>query len=166
MSKKKHFDVYSPLLAAVMRRSASMPIIPLTPGGLLIPFRPSQMPGLQPSLRPRAPGYPSVVQNFTDIQRQIQQQRAQLAQNLQQQNYTRIPSPPVISAAARNPTAPYASGNPFSGAPLNRTPFPLIRPGAYTAAPLIRPNYSQPTYAGSNGGSVISGQSTPYYPLR
>jgi hypothetical protein len=143
-----------------------MPLIPLTPGGLLIPFQPSQTPGLQPGPRPRALGYPSVVRNFTDIQRQIQQQRAQLAQAFQQQNYSRIPSPPVISAAPRNPTAPYASGNPFSGAPLNRTPFPPITSGAYTAAPLIRPNYSQPSYAGSSGGSVVSGQSTPYYPLR
>jgi hypothetical protein len=153
-------------MAGGVRRSASLPIVPLTQGGLLIPFRPAPMPGVQSGQLPRAPGHPSVVQNFTDIQRQIQLQRAQLAQALQQQNYSRVPSPPVISAAPANRTVPYASGNLFSGVTPNRTPFPPLTPGAYSQATSIRPNYIPPSYAGSSGGSVLSAQRTPYHALR
>ncbi len=89
-----------------------MPIIPLTPGGILIPFKPSQIPGLRPGPLPRAGGYQSNLRNFNDIRQQMQQRRDQLFQSLQQPNYNRIPSPPVLSAASGNPTVPYASGNP------------------------------------------------------
>ncbi len=116
-----------------MQRSASLPIIPLTPGGILIPFQPSQTPGLKPGLLPRAGGYPSNLRNFNDIRQQMQQRRDQLFQSLQQANYNRIPSPPVISAAPRNPTVPSGTGNLFSsGVTPGRTPFPSLTPGTYT----------------------------------
>ncbi|CAF5121679.1 unnamed protein product, partial [Rotaria socialis] len=59
------------LLAGGVNRSGSLPIIPLTPGGLLIPFQPSETRGLRPGPLPRAGGYGSNLQNFTDIQQQI-----------------------------------------------------------------------------------------------
>jgi hypothetical protein len=136
-----------------------LPIVPLTQGGLLIPFQPSQTPGLRPGPLPRAGGYPSALRNFSDIQQQIQQRRAQA--NLLQQNYNRVPSPPVLSAA-RNQT-PYSAGNIFaSGARSGGTPFPSLTPAAYGQPASTGPAYSPSSFAGSGGGSVISGPSSPY----
>ncbi len=140
-----------------------MPIIPLTPGGILIPFQPSQIPGLKPGPLPRAGGYPSNLRNFNDIRQQMQQRRDQLSQSLQQPNYSRIPSPPVLSAAPRNPTVPYTSGNVLSSGPRPSGPsFPSVTPGAYTRLPASGLTYAQPSFA----GSVRSASSAPYYPLR
>lgn len=165
-----------------MQRSASLPIIPLTPGGILIPFKPSQTPGLRPGPLPRAGGYPTNLRNFNDIRQQMQQRRDQLFQSLQQATY-RVPSPPVISAAApppRNPMLPYSTGNPFSsGLNSTRTPFPRLPTGAYARLPtpgaytspsspgtytqLPRPGLSnaQPSFASSSRLPPL----TPYNPL-
>ncbi len=140
-----------------------MPIVPLTPGGLLIPFQPSQTPGGRPGLFPRAGGYPSTLRNFNDIRQQIQQQRAQLLQNMQQQNYNRVPSPPVLSAAPRNQSTPYTPGNIFaSSARSTGTPFQSVPPSSYGRPPSTGLNYSQPYAAGSSIGSA---RSAAYRPL-
>ena len=149
--------MYSLLLTGAVQRSGSLPIVPLTPGGLLIPFQPSQTPGLKPGPLPRTGGYPSTLRNFEDIRRQMDARRAQLIQSLQQANYSRIPSPPVLSAAPRAATGPYSSGNIFSSAARSSgSSLPPMRPGSYT----------QPSFAGSATGSppgsVIS---TPYIPI-
>ncbi len=140
-----------------------MPIIPLTPGGILIPFQPSQTPGLKPGPLPRAGGYPTNLRNFNDIRQQMQQRRAQLLQSLQKPSYSRIPSPPVLSTAPRNPTIPYTSGNIFSsGDRSSGSSVPPVTPGAYTRLPTAGLTYAQPSMA----GSVRSASSAPYYPLR
>ncbi|CAF3738287.1 unnamed protein product [Rotaria socialis] len=150
------------LLAGGVNRSGSLPIIPLTPGGLLIPFQPSETRGLRPGPLPRAGGYGSNLQNFTDIQQQIDQKRAQLTQSLQQAvlNNQRS-SPPIISATARNQNNPYASGNIFATG---------ARPGGttgYTQSNTTGISYSQPSFAAGNIRSNTSGSSTgPYFPLR
>ncbi len=147
-----------------MQRSASLPIVPLTPGGLLIPFQPSQTPGLRPGSLPRTGGYPSTLRNFNDIRRQMQARRAQLLQTLQQPNYSRIPSPPVLSATPRNPTVPYSSRNIFpSNARSSGSSLPPVTPGPYTRPLSTGLPYTQPSFAGSSSGSAIS---APYVPLR
>ncbi|CAF5019063.1 unnamed protein product, partial [Rotaria socialis] len=143
------------LLAGGVNRSGSLPIIPLTPGGLLIPFQPSETRGLRPGPLPRAGGYGSNLQNFTDIQQQIDQKRAQLTQSLQQAvlNNQRS-SPPIISATARNQNNPYASGNIFATG---------ARPGGttgYTQSNTTGISYSQPSFAAGNIRSNTSGSST------
>jgi hypothetical protein len=168
------FDVCSLLFANGLSRSASVPIIPLTAGGLLIPFQPSQIPGLRPGALPRAGGYPSALRNFNDIQRQIQQ-RSQLLSNMQQQqrqheynlNTTRIPSPTILSTGLANPAlnrTPYAPGGPLgalgrlSGVPLP----PAGSSGPYTRPGSSGASYVPPSMTNSNGGSIFSGQTTPY----
>ncbi|CAF3811491.1 unnamed protein product [Adineta steineri] len=106
------------ILAGNPQRSGSVPIVPLTPGGLLIPFQPSQTSGGGGGLGLRRPGAnPSNIRNFNDIRQHIQEQRAQILQNLQQQQqrYNRIPSPPVLSAGPRNQGGAYLAGNSISG---------------------------------------------------
>ncbi|CAF3052896.1 unnamed protein product [Rotaria sp. Silwood2] len=156
------------LLADCVEQSASLPIVPLTPGGLLIPYQPSEASGLRPpGLLPRAGGYPSNLQNFNDIQEQIEQQRTQLTKSLQQEYLSRIPSPPVISTASRNQTTPYTSGNRFSSdVRPSGTSFPPIPSTSYVRPSSTAPNYSSPSYIGSTSGSILSGPSTgPYRPL-
>ncbi len=158
--EKPNFDVYSLLIAGGVQRSGTFPIVPLTPGGLLIPFQPSQTSGLKRGALPRAGGFPSNLRNFDDIRRQMEARRAQLLQNLQQQNNTRIPSPPVLSAPPRNPTVPYPSGNIFSsGARSSGSSLPPSPPAPYSQPNSIRLPYAPPSFAGSVG-------STPYHSLR
>ncbi|CAF1602486.1 unnamed protein product [Rotaria magnacalcarata] len=150
------------LLAGGVNRSGSLPIIPLTPGGLLIPFQSSETPGLRSGPLLRAGGYGSNLQNFTDIQQQIDQKRAQLTQSLQQAvlNKQRS-SPPIISAAARNQNNSYASGNIFATG---------ARPGGttgYDQSNTTGISYSQPSFAAGNIRSNTPGPSTgPYFSLR
>lgn len=172
--RKKNFDIYSLILGGNIQRSSSVPIVPLTPGGLLIPFQPSQTAGSQPGLFSHTGGR-SNLRNFNDIRQRIQEQRALIARNLQQQQRTsRIPSPPVISGATGGAQrSPYAARNAYSTSGSSR---PVIASGApSTYAPLgsnglnySRPSsagfgYTPPSYAGSNAGSIGS---SPYRPLR
>ena len=157
-----------------MQRSSSVPIVPLTPGGLLIPFQPSQTAGAQPGLFSQTGGR-SNLRNFNDIRQHIQEQRALIARNLQQQQRSsRIPSPPVISAASGGAQrSPYTARNAYPSSGLSRPPFASGAPSTY--APLgsnglnySRPSsagfgYTQPSYAGSNAGSI---ESSPYRLLR
>ncbi|CAF0772307.1 unnamed protein product [Adineta ricciae] len=163
------------ILGGNIQRSSSVPIVPLTPGGLLIPFQPSQTAGAQPGLFSQTGGR-SNLRNFNDIRQHIQEQRALIARNLQQQQQrsSRIPSPPVISAASGGAQrSPYAARNTYSNSGLSRPPF--ASGAASTYAPLgsnglnySRPSsagfgYTQPSYAGSNAGSI---ESSPYRLLR
>ena len=123
-------------------RQSSVPIIPLTPGGLLIPFQSSstqtqtsnvrRAPGIQPRLG--GTNYPSTLRNFNDIRQQLQEKRLQILQTLQAQEATRAPSPPVLTAT----TVPYSSGNIFASSAA-----PYSRPGS-TGLP-----YTQPSIANS-----------------
>ena len=146
------------LLAGGSQQSPPLPIVPLTPGGLLIPFQPAPNRGLRPGPLPRTGGYPSTLQNFDDIQRQIQARRALLLQELERKENSRIPSPPVIPTVPRTVTTPYVSGNlPLSLPPAGGGSGPYSRT-ASAALP-----YSQPSFIGSPAGSVTS---TPYRSLR
>jgi hypothetical protein len=98
--------VCSALLNDAAQPSTSLPIIPLTAGGLLIPFRPSEPPkGMMHGTLPRTTGYPTSLRNYDTIRRQIQQ-RAQLLAELQRQNSGRIPSLPVHSTNAASSSLP------------------------------------------------------------
>ncbi|CAF3707376.1 unnamed protein product [Rotaria sordida] len=149
------------------QQSASLPIVPLTQDGLLIPFQSSQTSRLRSDPFPCSGGYPSSLRNFDDIRQQIEQQRVQLTKSLREQSYNRIPSPPVLSTAPRNQTIPYTSGNLFSSA--TRSSEPIILPTSSTS--YIQPsstglNYSRPPYIGSTRGSIMSGPSIgPYRPF-
>ena len=160
-----NFDIYSFVLGGNIERSSSLPIVPLTPGGLLIPFQPSHASGIGAGPLSQAVGHPSNLRNFNDIQRRIQQQRALIDQNLrqQQQRYDRIPSPPVISTGPGAARGPYAAGNSYNSPRMGRTAFPSGAPSTYGRPPSIGVAYSQPSYAGSNAGSI--GPSS-YRPLR
>ena len=157
------FDVYSLLMAGGgFQASGSLPLVPLTPGGLLIPFQPSQTPGARHSILPAAGGAPSSLRNFNDIRQQIQQ-RAQALANVQQQSaYARIPSPPVLSAGDRNRAA-YTSGNVFAaGARSGGLSLPLTSSTAYGRPPTVAPSYAPPSAYASSGGSVGPGPAGPY----
>ncbi|CAF4574782.1 unnamed protein product, partial [Rotaria magnacalcarata] len=76
--------------------STSLPIIPLTPGGLLIPFEPNESSqSMIRGGRPQTNRYSGTLTNFDSIRQQIQH-RAGLLANLQQQiNSNQISSTPV-----------------------------------------------------------------------
>ena len=146
----------------------SLPLVPLTPGGLLIPFQPSQTPGTRHSILPGAAGgAPSTLRNFNDIRQQIQQRAQALASVQQRSAYARVPSPPVLSAglsAGDRNRVPYTSGNVFAaGARSDGLSLPLASSTAYGRPPTVAPSYAPPSgYASSGGGSVASGPAAPY----
>lgn len=155
------FNIYSLVLVGGTNQPASLPIVPLTPGGLLIPFQPAPERSAirsSPPL-PLAGGYPSHLRNFADIQEQIEQKRTQLTQALQLATLNKQKSspPPVISAPSATPNTAYASGNPFgSAARPTGGPIPSTNPTSY----------SQPSYSSSNVGSATSGApNRNYFPL-
>jgi hypothetical protein len=92
---------YSLLIAGDRQGSSSIPIVPLTPGGLLIPFQPSKKPDMKLGPLPRQGGYPSMLKNFNDIR--------------QQRIDNHIPSSTVLTAGSSSlmtrPQAPYAPDN-------------------------------------------------------
>ena len=103
--------VYSALFMDGSKPSTSLPIVPLTAGGLLIPFQPSESPrGMIHGALPRAVNYPSGLRNFDNVRQQIQQ-RAQLLANLQRQNSNQISSLPMRSANTALPPLPVFSPN-------------------------------------------------------
>ncbi|CAF4609132.1 unnamed protein product [Rotaria sp. Silwood1] len=156
------------LLANGIEQSASLPIVPLTPDGLLIPFQPSQTPTLlTPGLLPRAGGYPSNLQDFNDIQENIEQQRAQLEKSLRQETLRQRPILSLTSTTPRSQTNPYTSANIFaSDTRPSGSSLPPISSTSYVQPSSIGLNYSRPTYTGSTSGSGIKGPSTgPYRPL-
>jgi hypothetical protein len=211
--------VYSALFTDGLKPSPSLPIVPLTAGGLLIPFQPFEPPkGMIRGALPRTVGYPSRLANFDNARQQIQQ-RAQLLANLQRQNSNQISSLPRRSANAAVPSLPAFSSNlpprlppnilrPFSGgssripvSPPGSSPnMPQLPPGVIrsqtpyasgnifgtssssssssrSAASSTRPTstaqpgppglmYSQPSFGGSRGGSILSGPPAPYQSLR
>lgn len=151
----RRFDVSIDRLFSVLlgsdnlQRSASLPIVPLSPGGLLIPFQPNLSAGRRAGPFPRLGGYPSALKNFQDIRQQIEQ-RSQLLASLPRAD--RAPSPPVLSTGSlgkmpyTSPLASLAPASPAGSGPYGRTGL----------------NYSPPSLS----GSVLSGQTNPYRIVR
>ena len=160
---RKNFDVCSLLIAGNLQRSSSLPIAPLTASSLLIPFQPSETPGVKRNSLSRFNGYPSNLQNFDDIRQAMEQQRAQLAQNLQKQSYNRKPVLSVLSVSSRNPSAPYAPGVIF---PSSGSSSSVIPPASYSRSTSTGLSSSQPSSSSSNDRSTNSASPTSYYPLR
>ena len=124
------------------------------------------MPGGRAGLLPRAGGYPSALRNFNDIQQQIQQ-RSQLISNLQRQQQlntnSRVPSPPILSTGLANVglnRTPYTPAGRLTGSLI-----PALGSGAYARAPSGGLSYAPPSFTVSDGGSLLSGQATPYRSL-
>jgi hypothetical protein len=103
--------------------ASSLPILPVTAGGLLIPFQPSNASNDRTwNARLQTNGVSSNVRNFDRIRQQIQQ-RARLLEVLQQQQevYRQIPSLPIFSANS----SPLTSTLPARvGSTLNRSVLP------------------------------------------
>ena len=132
-----------PELLFSLQSSSAVPIVPMTPGGLLIPFQPNTNAARHSGPFPRLGGYPSSLKNFQDIRQQIEQ-RAQLLSSLPSAD--RVPSPPVLSTGRTAYQAPPSTtGSLLSPA----TSGPYGRTGT---------NYSPPSFT----GSLASGQTNPY----
>ncbi|CAF2681281.1 unnamed protein product [Rotaria sp. Silwood2] len=150
--------VYSPLLNDGSQRSASMPIVPLTQDGLLIPFEASDpWKGMTRGALPRTNRYPSNLKSFNDIQQQIQQ-RAQLLAGFQ-----KLRADQVASAALHSRNAPARSVPTFSSSlprPTSSYSSGLSRPLPTFSSSMPLPpsiNRSQPPYT---SGNVISSSSS------
>ena len=129
--------VCSALINDGVQPSTSLPIVPLTAGGLLIPFQPSD-----PS---KGPAPRSNLRNFDRIQQQIQN-RAQLLAALQQQNVQRTPSLPIHSPNRVDPTPLFSRNYPRPGpefTPNVSASRPLFS-SSVPNSPLIPSNISQP----------------------
>ena len=150
---------------------ASMPFVPLTPGGLLIPFQPS-MPATDKRRGPlsRIGGYPSNLNNFDRIRDQIQQ-RGQLLESLQRQNSSRMPSLPIVEANSFPSTpvslprvtpalsVPAFQPARFSSAPatgLPSAPLPRLPPLIQSQSPYSRGNDFNSSSSTSTGSSNSS----------
>lgn len=174
--------VYSHFSNNPSHQTAHLPFVPLSAGGLLIPFQPS-MPNTDTrhGPLPRIGGYPSNLRNFDRIRQQIQQ-RGQLLENLQQQNYSRVPSLPVVETDAM-PSLPISPPRiaPMPVAPVvPPTRFPSLPslPGTSMASsPILGPPSlipSQSPYArrnelsssSSSSGSSSSSSSRPASSVR
>ena len=132
------------------QQSPSLPIVPMTAGGLLIPFQPNLNAGRSSGPFPRLGGSPSGLRNFQDIRQQIAQ-RAQILSSLPSAD--RVPSPPVLSTGSANRPA-YQSPPSVTGSLLSPT----------TSGPYGRTgtNYSPPSLV----DSLTSGQTNPYRIVR
>ncbi|CAF1408359.1 unnamed protein product [Rotaria sp. Silwood1] len=174
----------SPLLTDGSPGSASPPIVPLTPGGLLIPFEPSEPSrGMIRGALSRSNRYPSNLKTFDDIRQQMLQraqvlselrrmQADQLASSAQRSRNMPVRSLPGFSSNLPRSTA-YQSGlsRPFpsfssnlpSQPPMYRSQTP------YPSGNLVSPSSSSSRSSASStapnrppGQSVLSGPSTAY----
>jgi hypothetical protein len=166
--------VYSHISNNASLQPAPLPFVPLSAGGLLIPFQPS-IPATDQrhGTLPRKGGYPSNLRNFDRIRQQIQQ-RGQFLESLQKQNYSRVPSLPVVETnAAPSPSfsppriappvqpARYPS---LSSLPTSIAPSPILRtPGMISSeSPYARKNdvNSSSSSSGSSGSSSSTAASS------
>ncbi|CAF4206983.1 unnamed protein product [Rotaria socialis] len=155
----------SPLITGASQGSTSLPIVPLTPGGLLIPFEPNE--SSQSMMRgglPRTSRYFGTQTNVDSILRQIQH-RANLLANWQQQiNSNQISSTPVRSRNTTNPSLPVFTSNlpqSLSSSTINSPRLPSTFP-SNTVLPQPIVNRSQTPLRNSNifGSSSSSSNSS------
>ena len=164
--------------------STSSPIVPLTPGGLLIHFQPTES-KTNPFTKTTA--YRSSLDR---VRHQIQQ-RSQLQNSLNTQDFDRVaPRPVRIPTPLRRPAPSILSARsaPFTPAPVfNRVAPPLPLPASRTPylrgnifgssgsssssssasqsqarSSSIAPTYAQPSLDNRRTGSTVSGPSAPY----
>lgn len=139
-----------------------MPIVPLTPGGLLIPFQPSEPPEtIGRGTLPRTGGNSLNDRYFHNIRQQIQR-RAQLLADLQRENSNRIPAFPVNSAKAPVLRPPLFSSNVPISPPVASSSIPQPTPTFSSTSQPLRPSVftSQIPYTSGNNPSTSSSGSS------
>ncbi|CAF2111857.1 unnamed protein product [Rotaria magnacalcarata] len=154
--------VCSPLITGASQGSTSLPIIPLTPGGLLIPFEPNESSqSMIRGGRPQTSHYSGTLTNFDSIRQQIQH-RAGLLANLQQQiNSNQISSTPVRSRNTTDPSLPALTSNLPQSLPSSTINSPRL-PSTFssnTVLPQRTVNRSQTPFTNSNIFGSSSGSS-------
>ncbi|CAF3718597.1 unnamed protein product [Rotaria sordida] len=149
----------SPLLTNAPTRSASMPIVPLTPGGLLLPFEPCEpSQGMIRGPLPRSSRYPSTLTNFDDIRQQMHQ-RAQLLSDFRRLEAEQMALSPTRYRNVRAPSVPRFSSNlprPISSYSSN-LPLP---PSTFSSNVPLQPPINIPQTSYARGDISSSSTST------